>query len=44
MTLTRDSIETVNARLQRDSAFETALLNEAIFLFLNGEPETSTLR
>ncbi|BAZ10374.1 hypothetical protein NIES4071_21890 [Calothrix sp. NIES-4071] len=43
MTLTRDSIETVNARLQRDSAFATALLNEAILLFLNGEPETARL-
>ncbi len=43
MTLTRDSIETVNARLQTDSAFATALLNEAILLFLNGEPETARL-
>lgn len=43
MTLTRDFKETVNARVQRDSAFATALLNEAVFLLLNGEPETARL-
>jgi DNA-binding phage protein len=43
MTLKRDSTETVNARIQRDSAFAIALLDEAISLFLNGEPETARL-
>jgi hypothetical protein len=41
--LTRDCKETVNARVQRDSAFAAALLDEAISLFLNGEPETARL-
>ncbi|MFM7887761.1 MAG: DNA-binding protein [Pseudanabaena sp.] len=41
--LTRDFKETVNARVQRDSAFAAALLDEAISLFLNGEPETARL-
>jgi DNA-binding phage protein len=43
MALTRDFQETVNARIKRDSAFATALLDEAIYLFLNGEPETARL-
>ncbi|MBW4509745.1 MAG: transcriptional regulator [Scytonematopsis contorta HA4267-MV1] len=43
MTLTRDFKETVHARVQRDSAFAAALLDEAISLFLNGEPETARL-
>ncbi len=43
MTLTRDFKETVNARIQKDPAFATALLDEAISLFLNGEPETARL-
>jgi DNA-binding phage protein len=43
MALTRDFKETVNARLQRDSEFAIALLDEAISLFLNGEPETARL-
>jgi DNA-binding phage protein len=43
MSLTRDFKETVNARVQRDSEFATALLNEAASLFLNGEPETARL-
>jgi DNA-binding phage protein len=43
MTLTRDFKETVNARVQQDSAFAAALLNEAVSLFLNGEPETARL-
>jgi DNA-binding phage protein len=43
MSLTRDFQETVNTRIQRDSEFATALLNEAISLFLNGEPETARL-
>ncbi|MCA2670817.1 transcriptional regulator [Microcystis sp. M080S2] len=43
MALTRDFKETVNARVQRDSEFAIALLDEAISLFLNGEPETARL-
>lgn len=43
MTLTRDFKETINSRVQRDPAFATALLDEAISLFLNGEPETARL-
>jgi DNA-binding phage protein len=43
MTLTRDFKETVNARIQRDPEFVTALLDEAIYLFLNGEAETARL-
>ena len=43
MALTRDFQETVNARIQRDSAFATALLDESIYLFLNGEAETARL-
>lgn len=43
MALTRDFKETVNARVQRDSEFTIALLDEAICLFLNGEPETARL-
>ncbi|WP_233455567.1 MULTISPECIES: DNA-binding protein [Nostocales] len=43
MALTRDFTETVNARVQRDSKFAIALLDEAISLFLNGEPETARL-
>ena len=43
MALTRDFQETINARLQRDSEFAIVLFNEAIFLFLNGEPETARL-
>ncbi len=43
MTLTRHFKETVNARVQREPAFATALLDEAISLFLNGEPETARL-
>lgn len=43
MTLTRDFKATVNERVQRDPAFAAALLDEAIALFLNGEPETARL-
>jgi DNA-binding phage protein len=43
MKLTRDFKETVNARIQSDSTFATALLDEAISLFLNGEPEIARL-
>jgi hypothetical protein len=43
MTLTRDFKEIVNARIQSDPTFAAALLDEAISLFLNGEPETARL-
>jgi hypothetical protein len=43
MTLTRDFKETVSARVQRDPEFAAALLDEAISLFLSGEPETARL-
>ncbi|HYW21942.1 MAG TPA: transcriptional regulator [Nodularia sp. (in: cyanobacteria)] len=43
MALTRDFKETVNARVQRDPEFAKALLDEAVSLFLNGEPETTRL-
>lgn len=43
MALTRYFKETVNERVQRDPAYAVALLNEAISLFLNGEPETARL-
>lgn len=43
MALTRDFKETVNARVKREPEFATALLDEAISLFLNGEPETARL-
>lgn len=43
MTLTRDFKETINERAQRDSVFAVALLDEAISLFLNGEPDTARL-
>ena len=41
MALTRDLKETVVARAKRDPAFAQALLDEALTLFLNGEPETA---
>jgi DNA-binding phage protein len=37
MALTRDFRETVVARAHRDTAFKTALLQEALQAFLNGE-------
>jgi hypothetical protein len=43
MELTKDFKETVNARIQRDPEFVIALLDEAISLFLNGQPETARL-
>jgi len=43
MNLTRDFTETVNARVQREPAFAKALLDEAVSLFLNGEPATARL-
>ncbi len=41
--ITRNFKETVNERLRKDPEFTTALLNEAISLFLNGEPKTARL-
>jgi len=41
MALTRDFKETVVARIKHDSAFAQALLDEALTLFLNGEPDTA---
>ena len=43
MALTRDFKETVVARVQSDPAFAQALLDEAITLFVNGEPESAKL-
>ena len=43
MALTRDFKHTVLERVDRDSAFAQALLDEAAALFLNGEPETARL-
>ncbi len=43
MALTRDFKETVAARVQGDPAFAQALLDEAITLFVNGEPESAKL-
>ena len=43
MALTRDFKETVAARVQNDPAFAQALLDEAITLFINGEPESAKL-
>jgi DNA-binding phage protein len=43
MPLTRDFKETIKERAQREPEFAVALLDEAISLFLNGEPETARL-
>ncbi|NJO99079.1 MAG: transcriptional regulator [Pleurocapsa sp. CRU_1_2] len=43
MTITRDFKETINARVKREPEFAKALLDEAVSLFLNGEPETARL-
>ncbi len=43
MALTRDFKETVAARVQNDPAFTQAVLDEAITLFVNGEPESAKL-
>jgi len=43
VVVTRDSRETVVDRVKRDPAFAKALLDEAVALFLNGEPETARL-
>jgi len=43
MPLTRNFKETVKERVQREPEFAVALLDEAITLFLNGEPEAARL-
>ena len=43
MALTQEFKETVIARVKRDPAFAKALLDEALTLFLNGEPDTAKL-
>ncbi|EQD75051.1 transcriptional regulator, partial [mine drainage metagenome] len=43
MALTRDFKETVTARVHDDPAFAQALLDEAITLFVNGEPDSAKL-
>jgi hypothetical protein len=43
MPLTRDFKETVKERAQHDHEFAIALFDEAISLFLDGEPETVRL-
>jgi DNA-binding phage protein len=43
MALTRDFKDTVAARVQNDPAFAQALLDEAITLFVDGEPESARL-
>ncbi len=39
----KDYKETVGHRLRQDPEFATALLDEAVSLFLNGEPATARL-
>lgn len=43
MALTRDFRETVAARVRNDPAFARALLDEAIALFVGGEPDAAKL-
>lgn len=43
MALTRNFKDTVAARVRDDPAFAKALLDEAITLFLDGEPDTAKL-
>ncbi|AGX87501.1 DNA-binding protein [Candidatus Symbiobacter mobilis] len=43
MALTRDFQQTVAARVQNDPAFAQALFDEAITLFIHGEPESAKL-
>ena len=43
MSITRDYKETINERINKDPAFTAALLDEAITLFLNGEPDVARL-
>ncbi|MCK4838324.1 MAG: transcriptional regulator [Desulfobulbaceae bacterium] len=43
MALTRDFKETISERVRQDPEFAKALLDEAVSLFLNGDPETARL-
>jgi len=43
MGLTRDFRETVVERVRNDPEFANALLDEAVTLFLNGEPRLARL-
>ena len=43
MALTRDFKKTVVDRVQREPAYGKALFDEAVTLFLNGEPDTAPL-
>ncbi|MBK8119807.1 MAG: transcriptional regulator [Sulfuritalea sp.] len=43
MALTRDFKATVAARVRDDPAFAQALLDEAVKLFMSGEPDTAKL-
>ena len=43
MTLTRDFKQTVVERVERDPDFAKALLDEAVTLFLSGEPAAARL-
>jgi len=43
MALTRDYKETINERAKNDKEFTSALFDEAITLFLNGESEVARL-
>jgi DNA-binding phage protein len=43
MPLSRDFKETVVARVKNDAGFAQALLDEAVTLLLNGDPDTAKL-
>jgi DNA-binding phage protein len=43
MRITRDYKDTITERVNKDPEFTAALLDEAITLFLNGEPEVARL-
>lgn len=43
MPLTRDYKETINERAQSDPDFAKGLLDEALELFINGEPEVARI-
>lgn len=43
MALTRDYKQTIRERAEKDPDFATALMNEAVSAFLNGESETARL-
>ena len=43
MSITRDYIDTIDERVNNDPVFTAALLDEAITLFLNGEPDVARL-